>query len=247
MVSAPETVARSRASSSSVSGCAEIVTRPALVVEFAAKVSVVPDCVQSPVPAGSGDPGATETVIVAPAVDVRRSVAVTVDTPPVSEIDADDSASTADNRPSSSSIVSVAFAGFAAPWPPAAVPETVTSLSGASTALSTAATVTTPALAVAPAAMVSVFAALSAKSPATAGGAAAAATVTVTAALDLADSRAVTVAVPPFSETDAGDSAKVTVGGVSSSVKVSAAPVTAPAPTAFSTVAVTVTDRPALP
>ena len=61
------------------------------------------------------------------------------------------------------------------------------------------------------------------------------------------ESVAVTVDRPWFSETDAGPRTSATVGSVSSSVKVSAAPVTAPAPWPLASVPVTVTLRPALP
>ena len=57
---------------------------------------------------------------------------------------------------SSSVIVSVWPGGADTPLPPVAEPETVTVLSGASTMLSTAVTVTVPVLVVAPAAIVSV-------------------------------------------------------------------------------------------
>ena len=131
---------------------------------------------------------------------------------------------------SSSARVRVAADGFAALLPPADVPETVTDLLGESTALPFAVTVTKPALVVAPAAIVRVVAVLRAKSPATAPVPAAAATVTVTASLDAPDKVAVTVETPPVSEIDEDDNTSATVGNVSSSVKVSAAPVTAPAP-----------------
>ena len=81
---------------------------------------------------------------------------------------------------SSSVIVSVWSEGAAAPLPPATVAETVTSLSGASTSLSTAVIVTVPVLVVAPAAMVRVVPAC-VKSPDTAGDTGEVETVTVTA------------------------------------------------------------------
>ena len=121
---------------------------------------------------------------------------------------------------SSSVIVSVASDGFATP-PPLAIPDTVTSLFGASTALFTAVIVTVPVLAIEPAAIVSVLLVESVKSPETAGFTAAADTVTVTAALDAALRLAVTVLDPPFSEIDEGLSARLTVGVSSSSVIVS--------------------------
>ena len=75
-----------------------------------------------------------------------------------------------------------------------------------------------------------------------------AATVTVEGSDDGFESVAVTVAIPPFSETDAGASAKVTPGAESSSRTVSAAPVTAivvpsAAARALAMVAVTVPVR----
>ena len=81
--------------------------------------------------------------------------------------------------------------------------------------------VTVPVLVVAPAAIVSVALALSAKSELVAGDTGVAETVIVVAALDARFRLAVTVVVPPFSPTEAGDKARVTVGGSSSSVMVS--------------------------
>ena len=132
--------------------------------------------------------------------------------------------------------------------PPAAVAVTVTDLFAASTLLSLPRTVTVPALVVAPAAMVSVVPDC-VKSPATAPVEATADddTVSVTGWLDGPDSAAVTVETPPFSETADGPRARLAVGRVSSSVRVSAAPVTAPVPWPLTKVAVTVTLRPALP
>ena len=78
-----------------------------------------------------------------------------------------------------------------------------------------AVTVTRPALTVAPAAKVNVAAALSVKSPATAGETAAVDTVIVTATLDGCDKVAVTVAMPPFSVTDAGDRTSADDGAAS--------------------------------
>ena len=101
----------------------------------------------------------------------------------------------------------------------------------------TAVTVTVPALAVCPDATVSVFAFDSAKPLPEA------ATVSVTAALDARFKRAVTVATPPLSEIDEGDSANVAVGAASSSVSVRLAPVTAPTPWSLDAVPVTVTLR----
>ena len=79
---------------------AVIVTTPTLVVSPAAMVSFVPVCVKS-VP----DPGDAETVTVTASLDAPDSVAVTVDTPPFSEIDEDDNASETVGRLSSSVVV----------------------------------------------------------------------------------------------------------------------------------------------
>ena len=112
--------------------------------------------------------------------------------------------------------------------------------------------VTVPVLVTSPAAMVSVLAALSVKSPATAFIPGMADTVTVVATIAGCESVAVTAADPGFvpscSSMRDGVSASVTAGAASLSFSVSAAPVTASsAPTSFATVAVTVTIRPALP
>ena len=131
------------------------VTVPVLVVEPAATVSVfaldsAKSAATAPVPA------AAPTVTVTASLDALESVAVTVETPPLSEIDDGDNASLTVGAPSSSSIVSVRWpAGSATPLPPEAVPETLTSLFGSSTLLSTAAIVTVPQFDVFPAAIVS--------------------------------------------------------------------------------------------
>ena len=174
------------------------VTRPALVVAPGAIVSVVPACVKSPATAPT--PGDAATVTVTASLDGCESVAVTVLTPPFSVTDDGVSTSAAFGSASSSGMARVT-AGT-----PPTVAETVTDLSGASTVLSTAVTVTVPALVVAPGAIVSVVVELSVKSPATAGGTAAAVTVTVTASPNVSESVAVTVLTPPPSETEAGDS-----------------------------------------
>ena len=96
--------------------------------------------------------------------------------------------------------------------------DTVTDLSGASTALFTALIFTVRVLVVAPAAIVSVSFVLSVKSPATAGETAAADTTSVTFSLDTPLSVAVTVVESPFSPIEAGLSTRVTVGVASSSV-----------------------------
>ena len=153
-------------------------------------------------------------------LDGCESAAVTVDTlpAPLSETDVGFTDSVTVGGSSSSVNVSVTEDGsFARLRLSDAVPETVTDLCGASVVLFTPVTVTSPELAVAFAAKVSVVAELSVKSPATAGDTAVAATVTVTATADCRSSTAVTVAIPPFSETDDGDSDSVTCG-VSSSV-----------------------------
>ena len=212
------------------------VTTPALTVCPAAMVSVfaverVKSAATAPVPA------AAPTVTVNASLDLPDSAAVTVATPPVSEIDDDDNASVRTGKVSSSLSVRVRFDGAATSLPPVTVPETVTDLSGESTSLPLAVIVTSPLLAVAPAAMVRVFAAERPKSAATAPAPAAAPTVTVTASLDLPDSAAVTDATPPVSEIEDGDNDSATVGNVSSSVSVrvsddgtatSLPPVTAP-------------------
>ena len=224
------------------------VTRPALVVSPAAMVRVVvPDRAKSAATAPA--PAAAATVTVTASLDGPESSAVTVETPFVSKIEVGVRTSAAVGNVSSSSKVRVTFGGFTTPLPPADVPETVTDLFGESTVLPFAVTITKPALVVRPAAMVRVVAVLRVKSSTTAPVPAAAATVTVTvtAALDGPESVAVTVEIPPVSVIDVAESASATVGSVSSSVKVRAAPVTAPAPWPFVSAAVTVALRPALP
>ena len=101
-------------------------------------------------------PAAACTVTVVACAERRLSVAVTVATPPFSEIDEDDSASVASGAASSSVMVSARATGCCTLWSLTAAPETVACLFGASVSSSTAATVTVPLLVVAPAAMVSV-------------------------------------------------------------------------------------------
>ena len=221
------------------------VTLPVLVVAPAAMVRVLavlraksPDT--APIPHDAPTVTVTE-----PALVGCESVAVTIATPPVSVIDADDSTSDTVGRASSSSRVRVTSDGSATPLPPVAVPDTVTDLSGASVSLPFAVTVTEPVLAVDPAAMVRVVVPERVKSAATAPDPTAAATDTVTASLEGPDNLAVTVDTPPVSETDESESTSATVGRSSSSVSASAAPVTAPRPLAR--VAVTVAERPAEP
>ena len=247
-VAVPETDTVS-SGSSVASPTADTVTVPELVVEPAAMVNVFAlDRAKSP--AAAVTPVA-DTVTVTASLDVRSSSAVTVETPPVSEIDDGDNASATVGNVSSSVSVSVTADGAATPLPPVAVAETVTLLSGASVALSTAVIVTVPALVVEPAAIVNVFALDSVKSVPAPGDAD---TVSVTAALDAPDSVAVTVETfdAPLSSMLEDDNASATVGNVSSSVSVSAPPLTAmvvPSAVArsFVTVAVTAVERPPTP
>ena len=237
--------------SSRVSPAAATVTVPVLVVAFAAITSVrAVLTVKSP--ASAFVPGVAETVTVTGVPSAGLSNAVTVATPPVSEIDEDDNESTvSDVVPSSSRMVIVASAGLATPWPPAAVPETVTDLFGVSAVLPTATMVTVPVLVVAPAATVNVVP-VCVKSEVIAFAPGAAETVTVTASPDFPLRLAVTVATPPVSGIDDGSTASDTVGSVSSSDSVRAAPVTVTvcelaAAWSLAAVPVTVVERPATP
>ena len=216
------------------------VTVPALVVAPAAMVNVVP-VLRSKSDAAAPVPAAAATVTVTASLDGPDNVALTVETPPSSEIEAGPRTSAAVGRVSSSVRVRVAALAVPAPWPFVSVADTVTVLSGASTALSLAVTVTSPALVVAPAATVSVLAVPRLKSPATAGDTAAADTVTVVGWLDGCDNTALTVDRPPFSETDVGSSSSTASGAASSSVKVRVAELAVPAPRPFVSVADTVT------
>ena len=136
------------------------VTTPALVVCPAATVSSLfalrlKSSSTAPVDA-VGD-----TAIVTALAKGWLRVAVTVATPPDSEIDAGARANAELGRESSSRMVRVRSVGAATrPYPPATAPLTLTRLSGESMASSVAVIVTTPALAHRPAAMVSVRAAL---------------------------------------------------------------------------------------
>ena len=141
------------------------VTRPALVVDPAAMVSVRA-ALSAKSAARAWSPGAAWTVTVTASLDGCESDAVTVDTPPVSETDDGVSAKVTVGSASSSAMVSVASAGSATPLPPVTAPEIVTVLSGEFAPLAAAVTVTVPVLVVAPAAMVSVAAALRMKSAA---------------------------------------------------------------------------------
>ena len=141
---------------------AVIVTVPVLDVSPASIVSSLPLSVKSPGPAGVT--AAAETVTVVGSLEGRSSVAVTVvlcSSVPVVPLSSDSSmAAGVSTRVtvgagSSSVIVSVTPAGSVAPRSFAAVAANVTSLAGASVALSTAVSVTEPSLAVSPAGIVS--------------------------------------------------------------------------------------------
>ena len=221
---------------STASLTAVIVTVPVLVVAPAAMVNVIVlDVVKSS--AAAFVPAAADTVIVTVACDAWLSAAVTVVAlpAPLSLMRADDSTSLAVGAASSSVIVSVALGGFATPWPPDAVPDTVAAPSGASTASSSAVIVTTPTLAVWPAAMVSAAFALSVTSPE-------ADTVIVVASLDAPLSVAVTVVTlpAPLSSMRADDSTSLAVGVASSSVIVPV-PVAVPSVALFGLLSVTLT------
>ena len=205
---APETATRLSGESASLPWAA-IVTVPELPVRPAGTTRIPPVCVKSAADAPA--PAAADTVIVVGALDGCESVAVTVATPPDSEIDAGETASAAIGAPSSSAIVSVAEGG--ARTSSLAAARTVTRLSGASTALSTPAIVTAPALSVVPAAKVSVAAAESVKSSAAAPDAEIAAADTVSVDADTAALSSVAVTVEtPASEIDAGVSVSVAFG-----------------------------------
>ena len=156
---APETVTDLSGASTSLS-FAVIVTVPVPVVAPAAMVNVFALDSMKSVPAVPA-PGDADTVIVVAALDARFRVAVTVDTPPFSGINAGFSESVAFGAASSSVIVSVTSEGCTTPWELDAEPDTVTILSGESVVSLTAVTVTVPALVVAPAAIVSALFALS--------------------------------------------------------------------------------------
>ena len=197
---------------------AVIVTVPVLAVAPAAIVRTLSvDRLKSPATAGLT--ALAETVTVTAALDACDSAAVTVLTPPFSEIEVGLSDSVTVGVLSSSVMVSVWFEGFDTP-PPLAVADTVTVLFGASTELPTAVIVTAPVLAVAPDAIVRTLFVDTLKSPATAGLTAVAETVTVTAALAAVDSVAVTVLTPPLSEIEDGVNTSVNTCA-SSSVMVS--------------------------
>ena len=112
------------------SSTAVTVTAPALAVDPAAMISVAGfDSVKSPETAFV--PAAAVTVSVTASLDARSSAAVTVVTPPLSEIDEDDSFSVAVGVASSSVSVRLApvtamVCESAAAWPLDAAPVTVT-------------------------------------------------------------------------------------------------------------------------
>ena len=119
---APLTVAETvtvLSGASVVSATAVTVTVPVLVVAPAAMVSVFALDSVKPLPEA-------DTVSVTAALDARFKRAVTVATPPDSEIDEDDSASVAVGVASSSVSVSAAPVTAPTPWSLAAVPVTVT-------------------------------------------------------------------------------------------------------------------------
>ena len=193
--------------------------------------------------ATAGSTAVADTVTITSALDRPSSDAVTVLTPPFSEIDVGSSAKVSVGVSSSSVILSVRGAGAAAPLPPVTVPPITTLFSGASRSLSSAVTFTSPVLSVSPASIVSVVP-VSSKSPSTAGDSGLAVTVTVRFSLDGPLSDAVTVVSPSFSEIDAGSNFNVTTGVSSSSVisRVCAAGAASPSGPAV-TVPVTVTVR----
>ena len=242
----PETVTCFAAPWTSLS-LAVTVTTPALVVCPAATVRV-PVAESAKSPGAAPVPAAAVTVTVVAAADGWERVAVTVATPPASEIEAGVSARVAVGAASSSATLRVTAVGFAIPGGPAAVAVTCACFAGPSSVSSIAVTVTTPTLAVPWAAKVRVAGLESVKSPGTAFVPATACTVSVVASDAGRDRAAVTVATPPASEIAAGVSARVATGTASLSPMVSAAPVIASsAPTWLVTDPVTVTTRPALP
>ena len=212
-----------------------LVVSPAAIV----KVSFVLSVKSS---ATAGETSVADTTSVTFSLDTPLSVAVTVVESPFSEIESGLSTSDTVGVASSSVIVRVRSDGCGTPRPPEAVADTVTDLSGASTALSTALILTVLVLVVAPAAIVSVSFALSVKSEATAGDTAVADTTSVTFSVDTPLSVAVTVVESPFSEIEAGLSTSVTVGVASSSLIVRVWSAGADTPLPPDAVADTVTD-----
>ena len=197
------------------------VTAPVLVVEPDAIVSVLAVLRSKSAPTAPV-PAAASTVTVTAALDTPDSVAVTVVTPPVSEIDVDDSASATVGNASSS--VSVSAAPVTAMVVPSAVARAFATVAVTvverpavpwCTSSFTAVTVTVSvAFAVSPAAMTMVVSEPTVVKPVTAP------TVTVVRRARRCDSVAVTVDSPPFSEIDDGDNDSVTPGAASSSVVV---------------------------
>ena len=154
------------------------------------------------------------------------NVAVTVETSLNSETEAGVRTSATVGRVSSSVRVSAAPVTAPAPCPLASAPVTVAPRPAEPwwTSSSTAVTNTVSAAAVvAPAAMVMVASVPTVKRPEAPEPAV---TVTVDGSLDGCESVAVTVAMPPFSDTDPGSSDSAAVGAASSSRTVSGAPVT---------------------
>ena len=188
-----------------------LVVAPAAIVSVSFVLSVKSE-------AAAGETAVADTTSVTFSLDGPLSVAVTVVESPFSPIEAGLNTRVTVGVASSSVIVNVWLEGADTPLPPVAVADTVTDLSGASTALFTALILTVRVLVVAPAAIVSVSFALSVKSEATAGDTAVADTTSVTFSLDTPLSVAVTVVESPFSEIDDGLSTRVTVGVASSSV-----------------------------
>ena len=170
-----------------------------------------PLCVKSA--ASAPVPAAAATVKVLVALDGWLNDAVTVVDPPFSEIDDAPSDSVAVGSASSSRIVIGTSPASVAPSPPLTVAEMVTVLSGESTVLPFAVTVTAPVLALAPAAMVSVALALKVKSAVVAGDTGVAVTVNVVVTETLRLKTAVTAVAPPVSEMTALPTARVTLGG----------------------------------
>ena len=203
-----------------------IVTPPVLFVALAAKLSVVPVSMKSP--ATAGETADVDTVTVKASDEAGETVAVTVLTPPFSLIICGVSISVTTGGDSSSVIIKVTSTGASAPDNDT-VPDTLTILSGESTALSTAVIFTVPVLFVALAAKLSVVP-VSMKSPATAGETDEADTVTVEASDEAGETVAVTVLTPPFSLIICGVSISVTTGGDSSSVTIKVTSTGASAP-----------------
>ena len=216
-VTVPDTVSLLSEASSSLS-FAVTFTSPVLVVSPAAMVRVSPVSVKSP--ATAGDTGAADTVTVTASLDCPLRVAVTVVSPPFSEISAGPSARVTVGVVSSSVISRVIGAGAASPsGPSVSVPVTVTVRSGAWLSSFTAVIVTVSVLDVCPAGIVNAVFALSSTPPAPAGETAPVETVSVTGSAAAALRVAVTVVAPP-SEIVVGSRASVSVGVASSSAMV---------------------------